>query len=66
MRSTAAPRTNEETGKWGNILGLRIPKSFAAEAAFEAGSTVNIAIEGDSLVIRPVRRPRYSLDDLLG
>ncbi len=52
--------------KWGNSLGLRIPKSFAAEAAVEAGSTVDIAIEGDGLVIRPIRRPKYSLANLLG
>ena len=26
--------------KWGNSLGLRIPKSFAAEANIEAGSEV--------------------------
>jgi antitoxin MazE len=51
--------------KWGNSLGLRIPKSFASEAAVEAGSTVDIAIEGDGLVVRPVRRPRYSLEELL-
>jgi len=51
--------------KWGNSLGLRIPKSFATEAAVEAGSTVDIAIEGDGLVVRPVRRPRYALEDLL-
>ncbi len=51
--------------KWGNSLGLRIPKSFATEAAIEAGSTVDIAIEDGGLVVRPLRRPRYSLAELL-
>ena len=51
--------------KWGNSLGLRIPKSFAAEAEVEEGSTVDLAIENGELVIRPLRRPRYSLEDLL-
>ena len=51
--------------KWGNSLGLRIPKSFAAEADVEAGSTVDLAIEDGGLVIRPVRRPQYSLEELL-
>ena len=51
--------------KWGNSLGLRIPKSFASEASVEAGSTVDIAIEDGNLVIRSVGRPSYSLQELL-
>ena len=31
--------------KWGNSLGLRIPKSFAEEAGVEAGSDVDLSIE---------------------
>jgi antitoxin MazE len=51
--------------KWGNSLGLRIPKTFAAEAQIEAGSTVDISVEDGGLVVRPVRRQRYSLSELL-
>ena len=51
--------------KWGNSLGLRIPKSFAAEAEVEEGSTVDLAIENGELVIRPVRRPRLTLEAML-
>jgi len=51
--------------KRGNGLGLRIPKPFAAEAQVEAGSTVDISIEEGGLVVRPVRRPRYSSPELL-
>jgi len=51
--------------KWGNSLGLRIPKSFAAEAEVEAGSTVNISVENGDLVIRPVRRRQVALSELL-
>ena len=50
--------------KWGNSLGVRIPRSFAAEARVEAGSTVDISVERGNLKIRPVRRG-YSLHDLL-
>lgn len=50
--------------RWGNSLGLRIPKSFAEEVRVEAGSTVDLSIEGGELVIRPVRR-RYSLRSLV-
>ena len=51
--------------KWGNSLGLRIPKSFVREAGVEEGSSVDIAIEGDHLVIRPVRPVRYKLAEVL-
>ena len=51
--------------KWGNSLGLRIPKSFAKEAGVEEGSAVDISIQGDRLVIQTVRPVRYELDDLL-
>lgn len=51
--------------KWGNSLGLRIPKSFAAEANIEAGSTVDISVVNGGLVIRPLRRRKYVLGQLL-
>lgn len=51
--------------RWGNSLGLRIPKSFAAEARVEAGSTVDISVENGELRIRPLVRPAYDLGELL-
>ena len=51
--------------KWGNSLGLRIPRSFAAEAEVEEGSTVDLSVEDGSLLVRPVRTRRYALADLL-
>ena len=51
--------------KWGNSLGVRIPKSFAAEADIEEGSEVDIAIAEGKLVITPRQKPRYELTDLL-
>lgn len=51
--------------KWGNSLGLRIPKSFAKQAGVEEGSKVDIALEGDHLVIRAVKPKEYHLSDLL-
>ena len=51
--------------KWGNSLGLRIPKSFAKEAGVEDGSDVDISLEEDRIVIRPLQRGRYHLSDLL-
>jgi antitoxin MazE len=51
--------------KWGNSLGLRIPRSFAAEARVGEGSTVDLSVENGSLMVRPVRARKYSLSALL-
>lgn len=51
--------------KWGNSLGLRIPKSFAQEANVEAGSTVDLSVSEGRLVVRPLRSRRYALSELL-
>ena len=51
--------------KWGNSLGLRIPKSFADDAGIEAGSAVDITLVDGELVIRPITPTRYGLDDLV-
>ena len=51
--------------KWGNSLGVRIPKSFAIEAGVEEGSSVDISLDGTSLVIRPLRPVKYDLADLV-
>lgn len=52
--------------KWGNSLGLRIPKSFALEAAVHDGSTVDLTVSAGQLIIRPVEpRKGYELSTLL-
>jgi antitoxin MazE len=51
--------------RWGNSLGLRIPRAFAAEAAVEAGAAVELSLrDGDLTVSRP-RRPKYRVDELV-
>lgn len=51
--------------KWGNSLGLRIPRSFAAEAQVEEGATVDLTVEDGRLLIRPLRVRKYVLSALL-
>jgi len=51
--------------KWGNSLGLRIPKSFAKEIGLKEGCAVDIFLEEDRLVIRPLQKEKYQLSDLL-
>jgi antitoxin MazE len=50
--------------RWGNSLGLRIPKHVAARIGLHEGSRVEVEAEGDRLVVSPAR-PRYVLADLL-
>lgn len=57
--------TTTQVSKWGNSLGLRLPKSVAREAQLDEGDTVDIAVDNGTIVIRP-SRPRYSLDELVG
>jgi antitoxin MazE len=51
--------------KWGNSLGLRIPRSFAADARVGPGSVVDISLVRGGLLVRAARPKRYRLDDLL-
>ena len=51
--------------KWGNSLGLRIPRSFAAEAQVEEGAAVDLSVENGRLLVRPLRVRKYSLNVLL-
>jgi antitoxin MazE len=51
--------------KWGNSLGLRIPKSFAKEALIEAGSLIDLTLEQGKLTVTSLTPPAYLLDDLL-
>lgn len=50
--------------KWGNSLGLRIPRPLAEEMGFEAGSEVTLVVREGELVAAPVGA-RYRLADLL-
>lgn len=50
--------------RWGNSLGLRIPKDVAQQAGLRPGDRVEVEAEGDRIVISLVRR-RYVLADLL-
>jgi antitoxin MazE len=54
-----------QLSKWGNSLGLRLPKSVAREAQLDEGDTVDVSVHNGTIVIRPTR-PRYSLDELVG
>lgn len=51
--------------KWGNSLGLRIPRSMTERLSVEAGTIVEIEVVGDQITIRPIVRQACSLQELL-
>ena len=52
--------------RWGNSLGVRIPKEIAELLALAEGTGMEIRAEGDRVILSPIRvRPRYRLDELL-
>lgn len=51
--------------KWGNSLGLRIPKGLAVEAGLVPGSQVELSVEEGRLVVEPVAKASYALEELL-
>ena len=54
---------------WGNSLAVRIPKTLAKAIKAGDGKRVEIKVENGVLVLRPLvkppRKPRYTLDELL-
>lgn len=51
--------------KWGNSLALRIPKLFALDANLKLNKMVDLSIDKDSIIIRPIGEKEYSLKKLL-
>ncbi|MCB9818744.1 AbrB/MazE/SpoVT family DNA-binding domain-containing protein [Candidatus Nomurabacteria bacterium] len=50
--------------KWGNSLGVRLPKSITEQKALRAGLGVSIVIKDNQIVIEP-REEELSLESML-
>ena len=50
--------------RWGNSLGVRIPREIAGRVGLSEGASVEIEAKNDRIVLSPAK-PRYRLDDLL-
>jgi len=52
--------------KWGNSLGLRLPKAAADAAGLKAGAEVDVIVEGRDLRVKSsLPAKRYRLADML-
>jgi antitoxin MazE len=50
--------------RWGNSLGLRLPKAVAEAAGLREGDRVAISVEDGQIVVRRAK-PKYTLQELL-
>ena len=50
--------------RWGNSLGVRIPKDLARQLGMTEGTVVEVTAESDRLVLKAAR-PCYRLSELL-
>ncbi len=51
--------------KWGNSLGIRIPKHLAEEVHLQEGDEIEISTAQDKLIVTPLKRKKYTLEELL-
>ena len=54
-----------QLAKWGNSLGLRVPRDIAARVGFTEGVRVDIEASDDGRIIITRSRRRFTLDELL-
>ncbi|CAL8971130.1 hypothetical protein RHODGE_RHODGE_01975 [Rhodoplanes serenus] len=58
-----------KVSKWGNSLGVRLPKAAAEAAGLSEGSEVDVVVEGRELRLKPsaagLGYTRYRLADLV-
>lgn len=50
--------------KWGNSLGVRLPKAFVDQLGLREGSEIELRLTDESIVIAAARKP-VLLQDLL-
>jgi antitoxin MazE len=54
-----------QIAKWGNSLGLRVPRDIAARVGLTEGARVDVEASDDGRIIISRSRRRFTLDELL-
>ncbi len=54
-----------KTAKWGNSIGVRIPRDLARKTGINVDSAVEIDEADGGVIIKPVEIKEYSLKDLV-
>ena len=55
---------NGKVSRWGNSLGIRIPKHLAQALQLQEGDEIEISQEDNKLILTP-KKKQYTLDQLL-
>jgi antitoxin MazE len=51
--------------KWGNSLAIRFPQSLLAQINLQEDGEVEIRVEEGRLILSPLKKPKYTLGELL-
>jgi antitoxin MazE len=51
--------------KWGNGLGIRIPKSYTTIANIAEGTEIELEFDNGNIIIKPIHKNQRTLDDYL-
>lgn len=51
--------------RWGNSLALRIPRPLAEEIPLAENSQVDLKIVDGQMVVTPIPRPSFTLEELV-
>jgi antitoxin MazE len=51
--------------RWGNSLGVRIPKAFAQQAGLQENAPITVSLIDGKLLIERLGADSFTLDDLL-
>lgn len=51
--------------RWGNSLALRLPRHCTAEACVAEGAEVDVTVRCGEIVVAPVRRRTWTLEELV-
>jgi len=57
--------TKVQITKWGNSLGLRVPRDLAARAGLCEGSRVDLEVRDDGALILTKSKRRFTLEELV-
>ncbi len=58
--------TELQIGKWGNSLGIRLPKHVTEALRLGLKDRISCSVKDGSLILRPVsHQKKYKLDELL-
>jgi antitoxin MazE len=51
--------------KWGNSLGVRIPKLYTTNANITEGTEIELEFDNGNIIIKPIHKNQRTLDDYL-